>query len=85
MAWYATGRVVAKIIIAVAVIRADALLIGPAAEHALVSGHSSGVLSGATIGHAVAVAPPHRQWASRAAAPHGRAAHPVPPPNRAGR
>lgn len=67
-------RVVAKIIIAVAVIGADALLIGPAAQHALVSGHSSSFLSGATIGHAPLPlpSPPSCQRASHAAAPPGR-------------
>jgi hypothetical protein len=69
-----TAGVVAKIIIAVAVIGADALLIGPAAQHALVSGHSSSFLSRATIGHAPlpSPSPPSCQRASHAAAPHGR-------------
>lgn len=48
--------VVAKIVIAAAVILADALLIGPAAQHAVRSGHSSIVLLGATIGHVCVLA-----------------------------
>jgi hypothetical protein len=48
--------VVAKIAIAVAVVLADALIIGSAAQRALASGHAPIVLSGVTIGHAVALA-----------------------------
>jgi hypothetical protein len=48
--------VVTKIVIAAAVILADALIIGPAAQHAVQSGHASSVLRGATVGHACVLA-----------------------------
>ena len=48
--------VVTKIVIAAAVILAAALIIGPAAQHAVRSGHASSVLPGATIGHVCVLA-----------------------------
>jgi hypothetical protein len=48
--------VVAKIVIAAAVILADALIIGPAAQGAVQSGHASGVLLGAAMGHVCVLA-----------------------------
>jgi len=48
--------VVAKIVIATAVILADALIISPAAQHAVQSGHASSVLRGAAIGHVCVLA-----------------------------
>jgi hypothetical protein len=48
--------VVTKIVIAAAVILADALILGPAAQHAVRSGHASSVLLRATIGHVCVLA-----------------------------
>ena len=55
-------------------ILADALLIGPAARHALRSGHASIVLPGATIGHAcvLAAAIVLATFKPRARTPRGR-------------
>jgi hypothetical protein len=66
--------VVAKIVIAAAVILADALIIGPAAQHAVQSGHASSVLRGAIIGHVcvLAVAIALAVFKPRARTPWGR-------------